>query len=524
MNKFGSSFSQHTGGGLLLPGENIRTQQSAYAGADGGARYRSWTPVDTDADTATQHSIHGLRSRSRQQIQDNPVATSAIKQYVTNVVGVGMSPRLVLKDQKLQEDLQNWWRYTEQEIDAHGCTTFGGLQAIAMRGVFEAGEIFTQRRVRSMRLGLDVPIQVELMEGDFLPHDLNKNDKGHRIRQGIEFDREGMRAAYHFYKEHPGERYLGYLHSLETQRVKASEVHHMYRLLRAGQRRGVPFLHSVLKKLYDLYLYQEAELERKKQAAMFVGFISSQLKDLTPEQLFPKDKNARTHWSEMRDEYYEGFNVKAGTYGVLGPGDSVEFNSPSDVGGQYLPHVHELKREIAAAGDITFEQLTGYMRDTNYASARVRLIDIRRGFEMDQQHMLAMWCMKVWRWRITAAVASGHLIIPDFYSNPYPYLNPIWVPHAFPSVDPLKDVMCDLMEVRAGFDSRSNKRAERGRDPQVVDLEMERDNQQADKKGFVFDSDPRRTAKSGAVQQIESASIQSTVNDDGRQPTTSDED
>ena len=106
-----------------------------------GMRTSTWTPVDTDADMATQHSIHGLRSRSRQQIQDNPVATSAIKQYVTNVVGVGMSPRLVLSDQKVQEDLQNWWRYTEQAI--------------------------------AMRLGLDVLIQVELMEGDYLPHDLN---------------------------------------------------------------------------------------------------------------------------------------------------------------------------------------------------------------------------------------------------------------------------------------------------------------------------------------------------------------
>ena len=110
------------------------------------------------------------------------------------------------------------------------------------------------------------------------------------------------------------------------------------------------------------------------------------------------------------------------------------------------------------------------------------------------------------------------------HTNPYPYLNPIWVPDTFPSVDPLKQVMTDLIEVRAGFDSRSNKQAKRGRDPEVVSLEIERDNQAADDKGFVLDSDPRRTAKSGAVQQVESASIQNTVNDDGRQPTTSDED
>ena len=238
--------------------------------ADGGAWYRSWTPVDTDADMATQHSIHGLRSRSRQQIQDNPVATSAIKQYVTNEVGEGMSPRLVLSDQGLQEDLQNWWRYTEQEIDAHGCTTFGGLQAIAMRGVYEAGEIFTQRRVRSLGLGLGVPFQVELMEGDYLPHGLNKTDKGRRIRQGIEFDRVGMRAAYHFYKEHPGERYLGYLNSQETQRVKASEVHHMHRRLediKAYERRCL--CKSTSERVGGLHLVVLESKARSESALMY---------------------------------------------------------------------------------------------------------------------------------------------------------------------------------------------------------------------------------------------------------------
>lgn len=508
MNKFGQSFGAHTGGGLLLPGENISQTQSAYAGADGGARYRHWTPADTDADTATQQSIDGLRSRSRQQIQDNPVATSASNQYVTNVVGVGMAPRLVLKDQGLQEEIQNWWRYTEHEIDFHENTTFGGLQAIAVRGVFDGGENLARRRFRPRSSGLDVPLQVELIEGDYLPHNLNKTlDNGHRIKQGIEYNRGGKRTAYHLHEHHPGELNAGFGLANSTRPVKAGDIHHMFRVLRSGQRRGVPRLHAALRKLYDLEQYQDAELERKKQAAMFVGFISSQLKDLEPSDLFPKDKDARRHWSDLRDDYYDGFKVKAGTYGVLGPGDSVDFNSPSDVAGNYLQHVHEIKREIAAAGDITFEQLTGYMRDTNYASARVRLIDIRRGFEMDQQHMLALMCGKIWRWRFTAAIASGRLVVPDFHENPYPYLNPIWVPHAFPSVDPLKDVMCDMLEVRGGLDSRSNKQAKRGRDPQVVSLEIQRDNAEADDKGFIFDTDPRHTAKSGAIQQIETGAI-----------------
>ncbi|MFP3016798.1 MAG: phage portal protein [Wolbachia sp.] len=89
------------------------------------------------------------------------------------------------------------------------------------------------------------------------------------IRNGIEFNRLGQREAYYLFREHPGEGSFG-----ESVRVPANDVLHIYRPLRPGQIRGVPWLSTVLLKLYELDQYDDAELVRKKTAAMFAGFIT----------------------------------------------------------------------------------------------------------------------------------------------------------------------------------------------------------------------------------------------------------
>src|SRR3546814_15087930 len=61
---------------------------------------------------------------------------------------------------------------------------------------------------------------------------------------------------------------------MDTVRVDASEVIHLFRPLRPGQIRGEPWLTRALVKLNELDQYDDAELVRKKTAAMFAGFIT----------------------------------------------------------------------------------------------------------------------------------------------------------------------------------------------------------------------------------------------------------
>jgi capsid protein len=60
----------------------------------------------------------------------------------------------------------------------------------------------------------------------------------------------------------------------ETVRVPASEVLHIYRPIDVGQIRGLPHVAPAMVRLFLLDQYDDAELDRKKTAAMFAGFIT----------------------------------------------------------------------------------------------------------------------------------------------------------------------------------------------------------------------------------------------------------
>ena len=99
--------------------------------------------------------------------------------------------------------------------------------------------------------------------------------QGNVVRASIEFDPDGRRTAYYFYKEHPGER-LFFPNYLDLLRVPAAEVMHLFRPLRPGQLRGIPWLANALVRLWELDQYDDAELLRKKFAAMMMAFIIRQ--------------------------------------------------------------------------------------------------------------------------------------------------------------------------------------------------------------------------------------------------------
>jgi len=90
----------------------------------------------------------------------------------------------------------------------------------------------------------------------------------------IEFDRIGRRVAYHFLRRHPGDSTDPGLAG-EIVRVPAAEVIHVIDPVEGGQLRGVSKLAPAIVKLFLLDQYDDAELDRKKVAAMYAMFVTS---------------------------------------------------------------------------------------------------------------------------------------------------------------------------------------------------------------------------------------------------------
>lgn len=456
-----------------------KSKASAWDAAGSGKRLTYWQPENSAINSLLGNHLETLRSRARDMVRKNPYASNIIETLVSNTVGTGIKPQSKAQNAEFRKAVQALWLRWSDEADSHGVHDFYGLQASICRSMIEGGECFVRFRVRRPEDGLSVPLQLQALESEHLDTSVNRIlATGNIVRNGIEFNKLGQREAYYLFREHPGEKLL--VSNGESVRIPASEVLHIYKPLRPGQIRGEPWLSRVLLKLYELDQYDDAELVRKKTAAMFAGFITR----LDPEANMMGEGAANEQGMALA-------GLEPGTMQLLEPGEDVKFSNPSDVGANYEAFMRQQLRAIAVGMGITYEQLTGDLTNVNYSSIRAGLIEFRRRCATLQHHvMVFQFCRPVWNLWIELALLSGALPAQDKDNS---IKDVKWIPQGFDWVDPLKDQQAQQMAVRNGFKSRSEVISELGYDAEEIDQEITADNNRADEAGFVLDSDPRHT-------------------------------
>jgi lambda family phage portal protein len=351
--------------------------------------------------------------------------------------------------------------------------------------MLEGGEALVRLRWRRPDDGLPVALQVQVLEAEHLPLAMNRElANGNVIRAGIEFDRLGRRIAYHLYRAHPNDGSLAPMSGaggIDTVRVDASEVIHLFRSLRPGQIRGEPWLARALVKLNELDQYDDAELVRKKTAAMFAGFIT---------RLAPEDNLMGEGLSDANGVALAG--LEPGTLQILDPGEDIKFSAPADVGSSYAEFMRQQFRAVAAAMGITYEMLTGDLTQVNYSSIRAGLLEFRRRCEAIQHGVIVhQLCRPIWRAWMDQATLEGALALPGYARRRREYQAAKWIPQGWQWVDPQKEVNALKLAIRAGLMSRSEAISAYGYDAEDVDREIAADNARSDALGLVFDSDPR---------------------------------
>ncbi|MDR1333872.1 MAG: phage portal protein, partial [Holosporaceae bacterium] len=245
----------------------------SYDGAGHGKRLGNWYPTNSSINALLASSLSTLRTRSHDIVRKNPYAANAVDSIVSNCIGTGIKPQSKAKDAAFRRKIQELWLHWTDEADAAGLCDFYGLQALVLRSVIECGECFV--RLKIDKKNATVPLKLQVLESEHL--DSSKDSalrNGNVIRSGIEFDKTEKRVAYYLYKEHPGENSPLCSLNIDSVRIPASEILHIFRPLRPGQIRGEPWLSNVLLKLHELDQYEDAELVRKKTAAMFAGFVT----------------------------------------------------------------------------------------------------------------------------------------------------------------------------------------------------------------------------------------------------------
>lgn len=444
----------------------------AYDGA-GKGRGNDWVRgAGTSANAEIQGALPTLRNRHRELSRNNGYVSAAIDATVSLTIGDGMKPVARGSDQAkvaLANELMREWA-EGVACDGDGRLDLFGLQALVMRTESESGEALVLRNVRPVR-GRRIPLQIRVLEGDYLDHLRDGVIDGRTVKQGVAFGAIGERAGYYLHSRHPGDGASVYGGS---QLVSATELAHIYEIGRPGQVRGVPRGAAVMTRVRNLDQFQDARVRQQMVAACLAAFVAQgeegKLKgDVLPTKLEPA------------------------LIARLGPGESVSYANPPSVTGQ-AEFITGEEHVIAKAYGLNHQILTGNIGGANFASSKIGRLDVYANVGRWRRTMIVpQFCKPIEHWFLEAAGLAGFDLEGVSFD---------WTPPRSEILNLRDDIPALIKQARGGFGSLFGLLRSLGySDPKALLLEIKECNEFLDEHGIVLDSDARRMSGAGQLQQ-----------------------
>lgn len=459
-----------------------------YEAASIGRRTQGWRRSSGDANSAVGASLGSLREHARDLVRNNPHASRAVGTITNQTIGWGIAAKPTPANGAAARAWAAW--SGTPACDAEGRHDFAGLLKLAMRSIVESGEVLIRRRFRLPADGLPLPLQLQLLEPDYIDTSrtgIRLPNKG-RIIHGVEFDAIGRRVAYWLFPEHPGSSLsmftAGNLGG-QSVRVGAENILHVFHQERLGQVRGASWFAPIILKLKDYDEYDDATLMKQKIAACLAVLTSDV--DGSASPLGTAD-DATTPGID---------SLEPGMILNMPPGRSVEVVQPPTVR-EFADYSMVTLRTIAAGIGVTYEDLTGDYTDLPFSAAKMS-----RNAHQDRIHdwrwrtVIPQLCQPVWTWAMEAA------LIMSLVSDPAPGV--IWTPPPAATIDPDKEGIAFQRNIRCAAQSWSESVRERGYDPEEVLKEIAADNKRFDELGIILDCDPRMTTQQGQPRETAKA-------------------
>jgi lambda family phage portal protein len=471
----------------------------AYEAAE-PSRLRKAKQDARSANNQNDRAAIPIRLLARNLEQNSDIAKGALDVLVANVVGTGIVPEPQIElasgepaEEINRELLRLWddWIYSPEVTRQFD---YYSLQRTLVRSWLRDGEVFAQRLIGSVP-GLDhntlVPFSLEALEADLVPFDLLDKQRG--ITQGIETDAWGRPRAFWVYKQHPGDAggsgaYTGVLS--ETKRVSADRVMHLKLTERLHQLRGVSVFHSVLNRLDDIKEIDESERVAARVAASMAAFIKKGTPDFYSPPLDQNGQPIPVRSMEM---------APGMIFDDLQPGEeigTIDTNRPNNA---LIPFRDSQLRSAAAGLGAGYSSISkNYVG--SYSSQRQELVETFVHYRMLTHTFVFRVCQPVWDSFIDAAVAAGVINLTGI--NPATLYNCSHSLPPMPWIDPEKEVAAAISAIENGLTSRSRVIRQRGDNPDQINQEIKRDQDERARLGIELDKDrDARLAQEAAAEQ-----------------------
>lgn len=453
-----------------------------YSAAGRGRRTDNWMTQRGSADAASAQGFADMRDRARDQIRNNPWARKIVQVWSDNLIGEGWSFKAKdgrkngSRGKTVTRLMQDWMKDPIQ-CDYYGKANFDGLVKQVVQAWKGSGEVLIRWRTPSSatmrRLGLRVPLQLQVMEADWIDesHDTPGGESGGYTKRGIVYDAEDKPVDYWLYNYHPGER-ANRVTSMVSNTVPAEQIIHLFTPERPGMTRGVTCLAPVLVRLRDVQDLMDARLMKEKIAACLAAAVV----DIDGQG---------TQKSTI------GSRIEPGGIVTLGPGQDIRTINPPAA--NELPEtIRAYLLEIAAGAGITYEELTGDYSGGSFTQGRMGWIGFQRRLKSDTwQELEPTVFRQVARWFFTASSAVG--INTDGLTGD-------WTPPKRELFDPQSETSSTRDRIRSGLLPPQEAIRAEGYEPEdVIELWIEW-MKMLDEAGITLDIDPRKVSSAGLTQ------------------------
>jgi lambda family phage portal protein len=446
---------------------------SATGGGYAGARIDMATlarylPMAGSANTDQIRDLPMLRARSRDQMRNTPVALGAINTSVSHVVGTGLTYTPAIDGKFLgldDEQAEAWGADTQRRFKAWGESTdcdiarrlnFYGLQDLAFRSMLESGDLFVLTP-RIARAGTAARLALQLIEADRVCNP-NYGIDSPGLVDGIKLDPvTGEALAAHVARFHPGD-YLTQKNTWDEVPMRGAStgrrnVLHLFKPLRPGQVRGVPWIAPIIEPLKQLQRWTDAELNAAVVSGLMATFI--RMDPDAFDSLYDEDAKGEI---VSRAGNWSG-EMESGQAINLLPGEDVTSPAPGRPNPAFDPFWSAMVRSIGMALEMPFEVLTMHFQ-SSYSAARAALLMAWKGFRSRRDMLATYLCQPVFELWLADEVAEGRIVAPGFFSSDIvraAWCAAIWTGDGPGSIDPAKEVAAAQKRVDLGI---STKQAE----------------------------------------------------------------
>ncbi|MEM7006508.1 MAG: phage portal protein [Pseudomonadota bacterium] len=437
----------------------------SFDGATGGRRaggFERFGPINSEVSAAGPR----LMERARSKFANNPLVRNGVENLATALTGSGIQANSGHPDSNIRELLDTAFIEWAPGADADMRTDWFGLQNLIAQTMIVDGESFIQ--LIPSRDGL----KLRLIPAEQVDWSLTRELAGDaRIVNGVEFNSDGERIAYHILPVSPTSIYPTYG---EPIRVAADQILHVFKPIAAGQVRGVSWLAPILLQSNEFDQLVDALLVGVKVAAMHAGFV------------IDPNANGTVAFDPEDSEGLANASLEPDVMRVLPAGTDVRFSTPQQA--NEVSAFLRLNLQMLAAGlGIPEHMLSGDLSNANYSSIRAGLLPFRARVEQIQYGVLVPQFLRpVWQRFVALSVLSGATEAPGYESERAAYEAVEWIPPRHMQVDPLKDTQAVKEQLGMGLMSRRQAVAEQGWNVETLDAEIAADRERETALGLDF--------------------------------------